>query len=95
MYQYSLRQNQSRYEKGTEIILDLSGVSYLDRTGAEVVRWLEARVGPRVWVGVVATNRQAALLEGVESDIFPTCHDAVEMAGRTEATYLKEKLAVY
>ena len=69
----------------------MSGVSYLDRRGAELVRWLEGRISSRVWVGVVATNRQAGLLEGVESEIFPTCHDAVQLAGRgEEATYIKD-----
>jgi hypothetical protein len=88
---YYCVQEGSRYEKGTELILDLSGVSYMDRKGAELVRWLEGRVGSRVWVGVVATNQQAGLLEGVESEIFPTCHDAVLLAGKGEEdTFIKD-----
>jgi hypothetical protein len=85
-----LAQEQSRYEKGTEIILDLSGVGYLDRKGAELVLWVEGRVGRRVWVGVVATNKQLPLLGGIESEVFPTCHDAIEMAGKTEGAYIKD-----
>jgi hypothetical protein len=63
-----------------ELILDLSGVSYLDRKGAELVQRLETEAGRLGWrVGVVATPSQAVLLGGLVCQLFPTYSDAFHL----------------
>ena len=53
--------NVMKPEQATgDIVLDLSGVSYLDRHGAGVVAWLEAHLkAHNARLGVVASNAHA------------------------------------
>jgi anti-anti-sigma regulatory factor len=71
---------EKSWRRGRELILDLSGVSFLDRKGAGLVQRLEEEACRRGWrVGVVATPTQAVLLGGLESQVYPTYSDALDL----------------
>jgi hypothetical protein len=76
---------ENSWRKGRELILDLSAVSFLDRKGAGLVQRLEEEACRRGWrVGVVATPTQAVLLGGLESQVYPTYSDALDLWRRPQ-----------
>jgi hypothetical protein len=76
---------EKSWRRGRELILDLSAVSFLDRKGAGLVQRLEEEACRRGWrVGVVATPTQAVLLGGLESQVYPTYSDALDLWRRPQ-----------
>lgn len=60
-----------------DIVLDITGVSYLDRVGAGLIPWLEGIVKQDGHsLGVVATLHQSSSLK-LDCQIFPTYTDAI------------------
>ncbi len=60
-----------------DIVLDITGVSYLDRVGAGLIPWLEGIVKQDGHsLGVVATLPQSSSLK-LDCQIFPTYTDAI------------------
>ena len=59
------------------VVLDISGVNYLDRKGASLASWLEGVLHAKgLRLGVVVHPGQSELL-AVESELFPTYTDAL------------------
>lgn len=58
------------------MILDVSNINYMDRSGLQLAKWLEKRLHGWGSLAIVATPSQAELLDGADSEIFPTYLDA-------------------
>jgi len=73
-------------ERLGDVVLDLSGVSYLDRQAATILPWLHTKLRKESRsLGVVATNNHLDLV-GTEVDIFPTYIDALIILGNQAHT---------
>jgi len=71
---------------GVDLILDLSGVSYLDYSAAGLVKWLEGALKREEGrLGLVATPRQVETLD-TELEPFPTYIDALAILSGNSAS---------
>jgi len=76
----------------TDLVLDVSGVTYLDQQGIQLISWTEKHLAARsINLGVVATSQQLSLLN-LDCEIFPTYTDALLILNNNTALHQNREM---